>query len=527
MTTADRSDVRLAELVATISLGTDLGLGQPMEHVIRQTIIALRIGDLLDLAESERTVLYYSGLLAWVGCHTDAYEQAKWFGDDIGFKQAMFQVETPTAFARYLVGNVGAGRPALDRVRTGAAFPFTGARWLGDILESHWRTTDLLAERLGLGLDVRQSLRESYERWDGRGPGGMTGEDIRLTSRIVYLADVAAVFQRTGGPIEAVAVVRERAGSAFDPALADLFCTHADDLLTGLDEASHWPAIIDAEPGLAVVVDEGRLDGALAAIGDFADLKSPYYIGHSGAVAGLAADAATTLGLPAATVTAVRRAGLVHDFGRLGVSNAIWDKPGPLSGSEAERLRMHPYLTERMLAFTPSLAELGVIAAQHHERLDGSGYPRGLKGSAVGMPGRILGAADRFTSLVSERPHRPARSTDEAVTALREDVRAGRLDGDAVEAVVAASGSRRTRKRTWPAGLTAREVEVLRLLCLGLSNREIADRLTIARKTAGAHIEHIYAKTGATNRATAALFAMQHDLIEPARSAPKDRASTR
>jgi len=513
---SDPPPVRLAELVATISLGTDLGLGQPMQHVIRQTIISLRIGDLLALETRERAVLYYAGLLAWVGCHTDAYEQAKWFGDDIAFKRdAMFADQGVVTLARHLVTHLAAGRPLPDRIRTGMVFPVQGARWFGQILHSHWQTTDLLAARLGLGEDVRQSLKESYERWDGRGAMGMRGESIRLTSRIVYLADVAAAFERLAGYDEAVATVRARGGSALDPALAELFCDHARDLLDGLDCPSHWDAILEAEPELAATVDEEGLDHALAVIADFTDLKSPYFIGHSRAVATLAGEVAGALGLDETTATAVRRAGLVHDFGRLGVSNAIWDKPGSLTVSERERVRMHPYLTERMLAFSPRLAELGAIAVQHHERLDGSGYPRGLSGSAVSLPGRVLGVADSYTTMLADRPHRPAKSRGEAIASLRDQVRAGALDGEVVAAVIGVVEEKAPRKRTWPAGLTAREVEILRLLTLGLTNREIAERLTIARKTVGAHVEHIYAKTGATNRATAGLFAMQHDLVTP------------
>ena len=347
MTSAEPSRVRLAELVATISLGTDLGLGQSMEHVIRQTVIALRMGDLLGLPQEERVVLYYSGLLAWVGCHTDAYEQAKWFGDDIDFKrEAMVAGENLPALARLFVTRLGSGRPPTERLRTGLAFPLSGARWFARLLESHWRTTDLLAERLGLSDGVRQSLRESYERWDGKGAGGLVGEQIRLTSRVVYLADVMAAFERHGGRDQAVSVARERSGTAFDPELSELFCAHARDLLDGLDAQSHWSMVLDSEPGLEETVDEQRLDDVLAAIGDFSDLKSPYFIGHSRTVADLAGVAAGAVGLNPTEATCVRRAGLVHDFGRLGVSNSVWDKAGPLN-AERDGTGAIPSLSDR------------------------------------------------------------------------------------------------------------------------------------------------------------------------------------
>ena len=514
MVTAPPPRVRLAELVATISLGTDLGLGQPMEHVIRQTIIALRLADLLALEEQERVVVYYSGLLAWVGCHTDAYEQAKWFGDDIAMKrESMFVGDNAADLARLLVRRLGSGGSVADRIRTSASFPVSGLRWFSSILESHWKATDVLAEQLGLGEDVRRSLQESYERWDGRGLGGRKGEDIRLTSRLVHLADVVAAFERLGGADAALRMARERAGAQFDPDLVDLLCANGSDVLAGLEEDRHWDDVLDSEPGLARTIDAAEFDHVLAAIGDFADLKSPYFIGHARTVAHLTGEAAQGLRLDPDDVTRVRRAAMVQDLGRLGVSNRIWDKPTTLTLAEQERVRTHPYLTERMLAFSPRLAELGAIAVFHHERLDGSGYPRGLSGAAIPIQGRILAAADRYTTATEERPHRPPANPDEAAALLRDDVRRGALDGDAVEAVLAAAGHRVRRRRAWPAGLTSREVDVLRLLARGLSKREIAGRLVLSPKTIGAHVEHIYAKTGANNRAMAGLFAMRHGLM--------------
>lgn len=518
--TAAPARVRLAELVATISLGTDLGLGQPMEHVIRQTIIALRLAELLDLDEQERTVVYYSGLLAWVGCHTDAYEQAKWFGDDIAMKrESMFAGDSAADLARFLVRQLGSGGSLTDRVRASVTFPVAGLRWFSSILETHWRATDALARQLGLGDDVRRSLVESYERWDGRGAAGLRGEEIRLTSRLVYLADVVAAFERLGGSDAALRMARERAGGQFDPDLVDLLCAHGRAVLDDLDHESNWAKVLDSEPGLARTVDEAEFDRVLAAIGDFADLKSPYFIGHARTVAQLAGEAAVTLGLAPDDTTRVRRAALVHDLGRLGVSNGIWDKRASLTLAEQERVRTHPYLTERMLAFSPRLAELGAIAVLHHERLDGSGYPRGLSGTAIPVTGRILAAADRYATATEERPHRPAADPEAAAALLRDDVRRGALDADAVEAVLNAAGHRVRRRRSWPSGLTSREVDVLRLLARGLTNREIAGRLVLSPKTVGAHVEHIYAKTGANNRAAAGLFAMRYGLMsdfEPA-----------
>ena len=271
--------------------------------------------------------------------------------------------------------------------------------------------------------------------------------------------------------------------------------------------------MIGSEPALAAELSDEQLDSALAAIANFVDLKSPFTLGHSVAVADLAAEAGRRLGLPREEVLMLRRAGYVHDFGRLGVSNSIWDRPGQLSAGEWERVRMYPYLTERMLRQSAALAPLGELAVQHRERLDGSGYPRGLSGGAISRLARVLGAADAYQSIREPRPHRPARSAAEALEVTREAVRSGRLDGEAADVVLEAAGHRLPRRRDGVAGLTAREVEVLVLLARGMSNKQIAQRLVITPKTAGNHVEHIYAKIDASSRAGAAMFAVQHGLL--------------
>jgi HD-GYP domain-containing protein (c-di-GMP phosphodiesterase class II) len=523
MASVARERVRLAELVALLSLGTDLGLGQPMEHMIRACLIALRLGEGLGLSESERGVVYYSGLLAWVGCHTDAYEQAKWFGDDALLKRDahyrydMGRVGPAVSFMLRYVG--GPERPLITRTRVGLAFPGDGLRAMRSLAENHYRATDELVGRLGLGEEVRESLRQTYERWDGKGPYGMSGEEIGVASRLINLADVVEVFGRTAGVEAAMTVARERSGTQFDPALVDAFCGAAPILLADLDETPSWDAVIAAEPSLAPEVSGEGLDLALEAIGEFAELKSPWTMGHVQAVRDLVTEAAPSFGLPEAEAAELRRAASVYDLGRLGVPNTIWDKPGPLSRSELERVRIHPYLGERMLAFAPTLGRLAGIAVQHHERLDGSGYPHGLSGEQVGMSARLLAAADVYSALCEPRPYRPSRTAEDAAGELRREVAAGRLDGEATNSVLRAAGHRVGRRREWPAGLTAREVEVLRLLARGMSNKQIAAQLVISQKTAGSHVEHIYRKTGASNRAQASVFAMRHGLMRDA-SAP-------
>ena len=270
------------------------------------------------------------------------------------------------------------------------------------------------------------------------------------------------VFRRTGGVEAAIAVARERSGTQFDPDVVELFCEQAPIIFADLDTASSWQLVIDSEPSLTSTIAGEELTDALAAIGEFAELKSPWLMGHSRGVADLATEAARGPGLPESDAMALRRAAFVHDIGRLGVSNAVWDKPGELTQSELERVRLHPYLTERMLSFSAALAPLGAIAGQHHERLDGSGYPRGLSGDAISQSGRILAAADVYHAMTAARPHRSALTAAEAAAALRTQVTSGLLDGAAVDAVLRAAGHRVRRRREWPAGLTPREVEIMR-----------------------------------------------------------------
>ncbi len=516
-TPAVREGVRLAELLGALSLGTDLGMGQPLEHVLRQCLIALRLAERLGLDESGRRVVYYSSMLAWVGCHVDAYEQAKWFGDDLALKSDFRRVDFGGSVAQgvFLARHLGWGRPLRHRAGLGVAFARgDGRRAAQDMISNHWRAADDLAARLGLDAAIRDSVEQTFERWDGKGlPKGLAGPDILATSQLVNLADVVEVFHRAGGPVAAIEVARQRSGTQFAPEVAELFCEEAHAVLAGLGESTTWDRVLAAEPVAGLRLTDQQLVAALEAIADFVDLKSPYTIGHSRAVADLAEAAARHQGLTAAESQTVRRAGLVHDLGRLGVPNTIWDKRGELTVAEFERVRLHPYLTERMLSKSPDLCVLGQIAVQHHERLDGSGYPRGLSGAELTPAGRVLAAADCYRTALERRPHRAERTPQVAASMLRSMVRAGRLDGGAVDAVLRAAGHHRGDRREWPAGLTAREVQVLRLLSRGLSNREIAEELVISRKTAGNHIEHIYAKIGVSNRALASLYATRHGLL--------------
>jgi HD-GYP domain-containing protein (c-di-GMP phosphodiesterase class II) len=511
------SGIRLAELVAAFSLATDLGFGQPMEHVLRSWLIAARIAESIGFDTEARASLYYIITLAMVGCVAETPELAEWFGDDIVFRRDGYDVDLvgfPKRF--FAMGHVALGSPPLDRVRRGARLTISGESALERILITHCLATGQMANELGLGREVSDPLQQVFARWDSRGvPSGLGGEAIALPVRLFHLADGVEVAHRTRGIDAALELARARSGTQLDPSLVDMFCAEAPTFLDRVDAVADWDALIEDETGLQQHLADAELDTALEAMADFTDLRSPPRAGHSRGVARLAARAAEGAGLPENEVTNVRRAGLLHDLGMHGIPATILDKPGRLTAAESERVRLHVYYTERMLARPPALARIGSIASKVNERLDGSGYHRGLPGAAIPAQARILAAADVFQAMTEPRAYRHALSTKEATTALSAEARDGRLAPEAVHAVLGAAGVRSSKRRTGPAGLTPREVEVLVLLARGGTTKQVARALGITVKTAGTHIERIYAKTGAVSRSTATLFALQRGLLDP------------
>lgn len=508
--------IRLADLVAAFSLATDLGLGQPMEHALRSWLIASRLGERMGLDPESRTSLYYVVMLGWVGCVADTPDVARWFGDDIAYRRDSYGVDRAgLPMMAYSLRHVGVGTPLVHRLRLAATLVATGGAAIARGFMSHCISTARMADRLGLGNAVADQLMQVFTRWDGKGvPDGVSGEQISGPVRLFHLADSVEVLHRTQGVEAAVALARAWRGTQFAPEVVDAFCQAPDEVLAGLEDVTDWDASIAHEPALQVQLSEDELDTALEAMADFTDLRSTYRAGHSRAVATLAARAAGLSGLPPDDIHNVRRAALVHDVGMNGLPATILDKPGPLTSTESERMRMHVYYTHRMLIRPPALGRIGAIAGLATERLDGSGYYRGLSGTAIPATGRILAAADVFQAMREPRPYRPALTDKAATDALRVEVRAGRLAADPVDAVLAAAGRHPGKRLGGPAGLTAREIEVLVLIARGASNRQVAQLLEISPKTAGTHIERIYSKIGASTRSTATLYAMQEGLLE-------------
>jgi HD-GYP domain-containing protein (c-di-GMP phosphodiesterase class II) len=504
----------LGELLAVLALGIDLAHGQA-EHLLRQWVISLELADRLALKGPETEVLSFITLMGYVGCHADSHEQVRWFGDDIRWREDVYSVDlTPRNRAPFVLARVGADRPRLERARAFGAFLARGHLDAEAMDGNHCAIAIDFAVRLGLPEPVRAALRELFERWDGHGdPGDLAGDDICVPVRIHALADGLVFHHRRGGLRAAVELARARRGTEFDPHLVDVFCDEARYVLAPLEADLSWAPLIARQPRLAQPLTATDATAAIEAIADYADLKSPHTLGHSRAVADLAAAAGRENGMPEDQVDDLRTAALLHDLGRLGVSNAIWEKPQRLSAAERERVRLYPYLTERMVSASPTLKPLAGLAASSQERLDGSGYPHGLRRDALSPAACILAAADIYRALQEPRAHRAAVGTTAAANHLRDEVRAGRVDGPAVEAVLGAAGHRSARRPEHPGGLTARELEVLRLLARGLQTKQIAAELQITPKTVGHHIQHIYGKIGASNRVRASLFATEHGLV--------------
>jgi HD-GYP domain-containing protein (c-di-GMP phosphodiesterase class II) len=510
---ADRSGVSRAQLLASLSLAVDLGLGLPVEHVLRQTVIATRLADAAGFDRVERETAYYASLLAWVGCTADSAELARLFGDDLRLRADTYGTDLAgLPLLRFMMRNAGSGTSSLRRL--GLLVEILASDVVERSFTAHCDSAAHLSDQLGLGPRVAVALGQLFERWDGKGaPKKLRGDQLSPAIRVLHIADIVEVHDRIGGARAALDVATERAGGAFDPRLVESLVANHAQILAALDESS-WDEVIAADPAMGAPMGEDELDDALAVLGDYADLKSPWWAGHSRGVGELAGGAAADLGLPSHVVRDLRRAGFVHDIGVIGVANSVWDAPRPLNSADQERVRTHPYLTDRTFARVPTLARIGQLAALHHERIDGTGYPAGLSGDAIPLPARVLAAADVYHALREPRPHRPAHDAGAAATALRDEVRAGRLPGDAVNAVLRAAGHRVRTASDQPGGLTSREVEVLVLLARGHRNKDIASELGISAKTVSAHLERVYAKAGVSTRAGATLYAMRHGFLD-------------
>ena len=515
----DSTRPRRAEVVAALSLGLDLGLGQPMEHMLRAAVIATRLADQVGLTATQRGVVYYAQLISWIGCQADSPELSALFVDEIAFRAGTYPVDLRgLSRARFLLGRAGSDRAPLDRGLATVRMLAGGHRQMHDLLESHYASAGALADRLAMGDGVRHAIHHTFERWDGTGlPRGVAGDAIPIEMRVVHVADVVEVHLRDHGSAAAVEMARRRSSTQFDPQVVAVFDRDAEQILAGLDHDDAWQLALGQAPDSERPMSDAELDDLLIALGDFVDLKSPFRQGHSRRIGSLAADAGRALGLPEPQLVCLRRAGWIHDLGRLGVPNAIWEKTGPLSSTERERVRLYPYFTQRMFGRVPGLRDAAAIAGSHRENLDGSGFPKGVDASFLSLPARILAAAAALHSLTEQRPGRDPLPLPDAIRVVERRAHDGVLDAQAVAAVAGAAGGRQ-RRPARSSGLTPREEQVLALAAVGRSSRQIATELVISEKTVRNHLEHIYTKAGVSNRVGASLFAVQHGIVRPGTS---------
>jgi HD-GYP domain-containing protein (c-di-GMP phosphodiesterase class II)/DNA-binding CsgD family transcriptional regulator len=514
--------LRLGELVATLALAQDNAFGQPLESQLRSCLVATWICEAAGFEQEVRDTAYWVALLRYVGCTGHAHEVATVFGDEIAIRAQtlVHDAANPAEVMRDVMAFATAGHGPDERDEIVRMIQETAREWAVYNFSSGCEVADMLVQRLDFGPGVREALRFTFERWNGNGyPAHAQGDAIPLAMRVVHLSHDMEAIGRLFSPDHALDAARDRRDRTYDPALADVFIAQGGTWFDRLRETEPWDAVLAAEPEPHRMLTGVELDEALTVVSDFIDLKSPYMGGHSRRCADLAADAARVLGLAEEDVTTLRRAALVHDFGTTVVPNSIWDKPGLLTRTEFDRVELHPMLTEQMLRRSPALALLNTVACAHHEKCDGSGYHKRVQADADDLGACVLAATEIYVGLTTERADRQPFSPDDAAAELRRLESQGVLEPRASRAVLVAAGHGEPRTPSGkrpvnPGGLTRREVDVLRLAAKGHTTREIADRLYISPKTADHHIQHIYGKINVSTRAAAALWAMQHTVVQ-------------
>jgi putative nucleotidyltransferase with HDIG domain len=497
--------VGVAGVVAALSVTSDLTRGHPPGEAMRACLVSTELARRAGLDDTDRRDVFYAALLRFAGCAATSHEvAARLGGNDILVRARgdLMDPSRPSEALRFLAG-LGEGVDRLrlvSRARGAAAFFAEGARADCEVGAD-------LTRRLHLPDAVSRAVLDGFERYDGRGaPAGRSGDEIAEAARYAAVGYAAVMFDAVGGREAVVEVMTRWSGRALDPAIARIFLEAADELLELSSPDDLWGAVVATEPApRRTFRNETDLDEALAGFGDAADLKTPWFQGHSRGVAGLARSAAERM---AVDPQLVYRAGLLHDLGRVAVPTGVWERPGPLSSDDMELVRLHPYHSARILARSLLLAPIGAVVSRHHERSDGSGYPAAVPATGLDAAANLLAAADVLHALGEDRPHRPALEPADASRVLS----ALPLDRDAIRAVVAAAGVPSVRLPRLPADLTEREVDVLRRLVSGRTERQIADELVISPSTVHTHTVHIYGKCSVSTRAGLAMFAMRHGL---------------
>jgi HD-GYP domain-containing protein (c-di-GMP phosphodiesterase class II) len=511
--------IRLAELTGAIARAADVGTGYPPETSLRLCLVAVALARARGCSEEELRDVYHASLLRHAGCTASAHEETRLAGDEMELRStlALSDAGNPADALPRLVRGIGRRQGLGKRVRTVAGVLARGPGLVPVAFRGRCEVAIRFAVRLGLGPRVARALDEAFERWDGKGlPAGRKGTDVSLVARIVSLAELAASYVAVGGVAAARQVVAARSGGHVDPELAARFVENAEALLADACTPSLWDRVLEVEPRPFAQVAASRQRAVAKLLADFADLKSIWTLGHSRGVAARVLRGAEALGATAQEQERLEIAALVHDIGRVAVSNALWDKPGALGRGELEQVRTHAFHTDRIVAaIGGAIGEVAALASVAHERLDGSGYHRGLGPSGLSKWTRLLAAADVAQALSEARPHRAALAPADASKLLLELARAGELCPRAVDAVLGAGGNARCEARAQlPAGLSERELEVLQLVARGLTDKEVASKLGISHRTVHHHNAHAYDKIGVSTRAAAALFLVENQLLD-------------
>lgn len=420
--------MRLAELLGALSMALDLTEGQPEGHCVRSCWIGIHIGRAMGLSDVALSDLYYTLLLKDLGCSSNAARICNlYLTDDLAFKRDFKLIDgsLPQAM-RFVLSHTGmkAGMAA----RFGAIIKAmqNSGNTARELIDTRCTRGANIARKMRFNEDVAQGIQFLDEHWDGSGqPKGVSGSFIPLNSRIALLSQVVDVFHTSAGPGAACREVANRNGSWFDPAVVTAFDQISADteFWMMLESPELDAAVFDLEP-LKVIrhVSEDYLDEVAAAFAQVIDAKSTFTSNHSERVMRYTDMIAEEMGFSATRRRFLRRAALLHDIGKLGVSNAILDKPGKLDDEEWEAVKMHALNSEAILSRVGAFVDLAPIAGAHHERLDGTGYPYGLKGNEISMDTRVLTAADIFDALSAERPYRGAMAVSQALDIMAQMV---------------------------------------------------------------------------------------------------------
>ncbi|MBL0455812.1 HD domain-containing protein [Aeromonas enteropelogenes] len=417
--------LRLAELIGSLSHALDMTEGQPRGHCIRCCWIGSRLAERLGLDARQCHDLYYTLLLKDLGCSSNAARICElYLTDDLHFKRDFKLVDgSLSEVVNFVLGHTGLQADLLGRFRSLFHIFRNGDQIANELIQTRCHRGADIARQLRFSEDVAAGILSLDEHWNGKGrPLQLAGEAIPLFSRIALLCQVVDVFHAAAGPDAALKELRERSGHWFDPALVSEFEGVADDdFWQGLADPrlAEWVFVHPAGQG-EVELDEDYLDEIAAAFGQVVDSKSPYTAGHSGRVALYTDILATQMGLSESRRRWLKRGALLHDVGKLGVSNSILDKPGKLDAEEWAAVQMHAAYTEEILSRIGAFEELAQVAGAHHERLDGKGYPKGLQGDEIALETRIITTADIFDAITAKRPYRGAIPVPQALEMMAE-----------------------------------------------------------------------------------------------------------